>query len=326
MTWPEHIQDIFAGDMVVALAYRTPAGGCAILPVTTAGMYDPDARTVSTSTSFGLWKKLVAIGKDPRVAFAFHTRMHGYSDQPHYVLVQGDASFPARPPAPGESQLPQPGTEAWNRFVAEPKSGRIWSWLGREYYDYRVPITVQAKRVLAWPNLEARGEPEVYGEPLPDDPPPPQREPAKGTAPRVPAKKYRKRFDRARHFLLAYGGPDAYPVVLPDRPRFDGDEIVVGRDDLPPGGRRAGFLAHWFEPKFIGQGSVVATGWLEGDSGRYAPHTAGGYAAPGSELVYALATGLGTKLGYRRARKQGFVKDGVWTGPRADVDMRAAAE
>ena len=65
----------------------------------------------------------------------------------------------------------------------------------------------------------------------------------------------------------------------------------------------------------VGQGSDVFTGWLEVEAdgrARYAPHTVSGYAVPPREIAFELGSGLTMKFGYRRAVKQGLVRDGVW--------------
>ena len=94
--WPEHVTEILGADLVVALGYRTPAGGVVVTPVTTLGMFDQDAGTITTTTTFGNGRKLVRIERDDRVALLFHTRQHGTSRAPHVVLAQGRASFPER--------------------------------------------------------------------------------------------------------------------------------------------------------------------------------------------------------------------------------------
>lgn len=71
----------------------TPAGGVVLGPVTNFATHDRDAGTVTVNSSIGAWKKLERIRHNPRVALAFHTREHGFTDRPEYVLVQGTASL-----------------------------------------------------------------------------------------------------------------------------------------------------------------------------------------------------------------------------------------
>ena len=72
---------------------------------------------------------------------------------------------------------------------------------------------------------------------------------------------------------------------------------------LPPGGRRAGVLAHRYEAKLIGLESRQYTGWLA--AGRYAPHTEGGFVAPANKTLLLLANGLLARRGLAQARKLG---------------------
>ena len=89
--WPGTVDSVLGGDQVLALAYCTPASGVVIAPVTNFGLRDPATGTVIVNSSVGAWKKLDRIRRNPRVALAFHTRRHGFSDRPEYVLLQGTA-------------------------------------------------------------------------------------------------------------------------------------------------------------------------------------------------------------------------------------------
>ncbi|MEU9844118.1 pyridoxamine 5'-phosphate oxidase family protein [Actinomadura sp. NPDC048032] len=93
--WPDTVDDIIGGDQAVILATVTPARGVVLTPVTNFGARDRDGGTVTVNSSVGGWKKLQRIKREPRIALAFHTRDHGYSDRPEYVLVQGTASLSA---------------------------------------------------------------------------------------------------------------------------------------------------------------------------------------------------------------------------------------
>ncbi|MFG3023259.1 hypothetical protein ACGFZQ_32710 [Streptomyces sp. NPDC048254] len=65
--------------------------------------------------------------------------------------------------------------------------------------------------------------------------------------------------------MLAYRGTDGFPVILSVKiTGYDdtGLHLDAPRHLLPIGGRRAGFLAHAFEPQCIGLGMRTLTGWL----------------------------------------------------------------
>lgn len=310
--WPDHVTQILGGDLAVALGYRTPATGVVATPVTTLGMHDQAAGTITTSTAFGNGRKLTRIERDDRVALLFHTRDSSTATTPHVVLVQGRASFPDR--ADGQ-WMTREVDAAWDRMLVPRKHGRVWDWVGREYYDLRVPITIAVHRMVVWRDRDATGVPEVLGAPLPTGAPPPQAPPGRGTEPRVSANKYARRLERGRHRLVGWVGADGFPMLVPARLSVDGDRLKVETPSLPDGARRAGVLAHWFEPRLKGQGNTLLTGWLEAQNGMgsYAPHTAAGYAMPRvNDFWFSLGAGLATKAAYRRMVKAGHVRDGVW--------------
>lgn len=90
-------------------------------------------------------------------------------------------------------------------------------WL-REYYVTRVIVDVTLTRILAWPALDAAGEPHaVHGEPLPPAPAAPQRPPKNGTGPRIDVTRAAKRLRRTTYTLLVYTGADGMPVVVASR-------------------------------------------------------------------------------------------------------------
>lgn len=309
-TWPDHVTDILGNDRCVALAYRTPAAGVAMTPVVTLGAFDAEAATVTTTTSFGAWRKLVRLQADARAALVYHTRHLSDVDHPHLVVAQGRASFPDEP---GGWMTPE--LEArHDEFMHPRRRGRFRDWIGHEYYDFRVPVTIAVDRIVVF-DRDDRAEPsEVLGRDLPPRPAA-QESPAKGTDPRVAPRKWSARFERARHHLVGYTDAEGYPMAHRVQPRVDGDALRFECPALPVGGRRAGFLSHWFERHMVGQGSDVFTGWLEVDdtgSARYAPHTVGGYAVPATDLAFELGSGLTMKFGYRGAVKRGLVRDGIW--------------
>lgn len=296
--WPQFVSDIMANDVCVALAYRTPAGGVVLTPVTTVGMHDPEAGTVTFTSSFGNWKKLVRMRADNRVALVYHARDHSGIDHPQLLVVQGVASFPSS--ADG-NWLTAEAEARQSHFLPQRANGRFLRWATNEYYDHRVPVTVTVERII----VDATDRPPAGPE---------HTAPAKGTAARVRSKKYLKRWKQSKHFLLGYVDVDGFPIAQRIAPSLDSDDVVCSGAGLPDGGRRAGVLAHWFEPRLVGQGSVLMTGWLDVHDGsaRFSPHTVGGYAMPPKEPAYHLAGGLAAKFGYRAAVKKGHVRDGVW--------------
>src|SRR2546422_3940797 len=93
-TWPDGVDEILGSDQVVVFAHVTPMGGVVLTPLTNTGLRDRQAGAVSpVSSSVGMWRKLARIRQNPNVAVAYHTREHGFSDRPEYVLLQGKASF-----------------------------------------------------------------------------------------------------------------------------------------------------------------------------------------------------------------------------------------
>jgi hypothetical protein len=71
----------------------------------------------------------------------------------------------------------------------------------------------------------------------------------------------------------------------------------------PQGARRAGLLAHRYEPKLIGLETRQHTGWL--DNGTYAPHTENGFRAPANKTLLLLANGFMARRGLKQARALG---------------------
>src|SRR5436309_5203260 len=157
--WNDAADEVFRGDITVAAAYVTPAGGAVAVGVAPCGMADRDRGTVGFTTSLGFGKKLERIVRDPQVALAYHARDHGFSASPRFVLAQGRASVDLEPsPARLEAFTPQAV-----RFLGDLKQGPVWDRLLREYYAERVFVDVAVERVLSWPDPGAFGEPEVAG-------------------------------------------------------------------------------------------------------------------------------------------------------------------
>src|SRR3954468_9648554 len=136
--WPDRVDEILDGDHVVMLAYATPANGVVLLPLSNFAVRDREAGTLTAvNSSVGVWRKLDRIRRNPKVALAFHTRAHGLSDRPEYVLVQGRASLSR--PIP---DYPSTILENWERFEPWREVGRVWKWW-RRVYALRVALEVR---------------------------------------------------------------------------------------------------------------------------------------------------------------------------------------
>jgi hypothetical protein len=307
------VDEIFDGDQAVALAYITPAKGVVVAPVTNFGMRDREVGRLAVNSSVGAWKKLDRIRRNPQVALAFHTREHGFSDRPEYVLAQGHATLSE--PIP---DYPSSVAAYWERYERWRDVHPLWKrW--QRVYALRVQIDISVERLVVWPDLACHGVPEVLGIPLPPEPPPQQRPPAGGTEPRIDHVRAARRAKRLPNVLLGWVGADRFPMVAPvliDRATERG--MVLHRDEglVPPGGRRAGLTAHWFAPRVVGQEQRVYTGWLGADLSErgkllYSPHTDASYRFPASETVYRLVSGGATRWRLWRARRAGLVPPGL---------------
>jgi len=113
--------------------------------------------------------------------------------------------------------------------------------------------------------------------------------------------------------MVAYRGADGYPVIVPVRVAGhsrEGLRLHAPPGSLPPGGRRAGLLAHRFRPKLVGLHTRFGTGWLYVDENRavYMPHTARVLYGPPLKTLLLVSNGLLAKRGMRRARRTGLVE------------------
>jgi hypothetical protein len=301
--WPDTVDEILRGDQIVGFAYVTPAKGVVLQPLTNMG--DP---TEPVSSSVAMFRKLQRVQKDPHVAFAYHTRKHGFSDRPEFVLVQGRGSLT---PVEDRDWVDRHRDE-WIRFAGPLPRNRVAAWMRREYH-WRVGIQVDIERVVVWPDLSCAGEAAVYGSPLPGRAADPQSPPAKGTGPRIRHARAARRAAGLPHVLLGWVGADGFPMVAPvDVHGTDDRGIALRAPDglLPEGGRRAGLLAHDFARYAAGQDLAKHTGWLErtGDGEAvYAPHTKSGYRMPRSNVVFHLSSAFVTKWRTRTARRAGFI-------------------
>ncbi len=294
VTWPDEIDDILAGDLTAGLVYSTPAAGAVVTAVSPIGLRDRATGTIGFTTSLGMGRKLDRIEREPKVALAFHSRAHGLGDPANrrYVLVQGTARFD---PEPDRAVLDEIGAKS-APFMGERRRGAFWDrWL-RAYYDDRVLVEVTVTRIVCWPDLHAAERPVVYGAPLPVEQVPPQIRPAKGIVPRVDVLKSANQIARLPYRLLGYRDADGYPMVLPVEVTGSGEAGIelFAPGGLPSGGRRAGLLAHSYNPKLIGVEIGQYTGWLEADdtAARYAPHTRSVIKAPASGTIMMLVFGF----------------------------------
>ena len=304
VTWPDEVDEILTGDLVVAVGSPTPKGGVVLTSVTPLGLRDRAAGTVTFTTSLGFGRKLERIAADPRIAVAYHTRHHGHSARPGLVLVQGVASVRAKIPEPEREQL---AAQA-DRHIGQLVSGRFWDrWLS-VYYRDRVLVDIAVHRILWWPSGVTGDGPDVLGDPRPDGPPASQDPPHDPTAPRVAMAKVR-RSTRRPHLLLGVLHADGMPSIIPvSIAATDDAGLIIGDGAalLPPGGRRAGFLAHDFRPKLIGLSTATHTGWLEVDgTARWTPHTRRSFVAPPNKTLLLLGNGAAARWGYRRALRNG---------------------
>ena len=304
--WSDDIHDVITGDITAAAAYVTPAGGAVVTAVAPCGIQRRDAGLVGFTSSLGFGKKLERIVRDPRVALAYHSREHGFSAASTFVLAQGIASVDITPSRDRLDALaPQVA-----RYLGEPKRGLLWDRLLREYYQERVFIDIDVERMVSWPSLDGHGDPEVTGADWPG-PPAPQPPPKNGTGPRVDVAKTAGRIARLPHRVLAYRGADGFPVVVPVQiGGHDGNglRLLAAAGLLPPGGRRAGLLAHAYRPHLVGLATRVFTGWLEvpGDGPAvYAPHTSKGFVAPPRKNLLLVSNGVLAKVGLWQARRNG---------------------
>lgn len=308
-SWTDEVDEILGGDQALLLGYVTPARGVVLTPVTNFGLRDRNAGTVTLLTSIGMWKKLDRIQKEPRVALAFHTRRHGFSARPEYVMVQGRASFSWHP----DRRWLESIGDAWERFMGSRDVGPLWDrWL-RVYLWERVGVTIAVERIAVWPDLLASGIPTNHGASPPADQPSPQRPPAKGTLPRLDHARAATRLQHLPDVVLGWVAADGYPTAVPvgvDHVDERGIAVRASAGAVPPGGRRAGLTGHAFTRHVLGQDQCVYTGWVEADpDGRvtYAPHTEARYRLPPSHTVYRLAAGYATRRGLRRGRAAGVV-------------------
>jgi hypothetical protein len=304
ITWPDEVDEILTGDLVVAVGSPTERGGVALYSVTPLGQRDREAGTVTFTTSLGFGRKLERIAQDPRIAVAYHTRRHGHSDRPGLVVVQGVAAVHD---VYTEEELRRLADRA-GEHLGQVVTGRFWDWWLSVYYRDRVGVEVTARRVLWWPTGTVDEDPITFGEPLPTKPPPSQSPPRDPRTPRVPMRRVRRAAGK-EHRLLGILQADGMPLVLPVEVNAvdeQGLALALRSDLVPAGGRRAGFLGHSYRARLLGLSTATATGWLESDEElRWTPHTLHAFTAPPNKTLLLLGNGAAARWGYRQARKKG---------------------
>ena len=306
VSWPDEVDEVIRGDLTAAAAYVTPAGGVVVTSVCPMGIDLREAGEVGFTTSLGFAKKLERIIADPHVALAYHARDHGFSTSPMFVLAQGTAGVDIQPSRERlEAIVPQA-----ERYIGNVVRGPVWDRLLREYYQERVFVDITVQRVTAWADLSAAGAPQVCGAAWPGFPSE-QAPPKNGTGPRVDVDRAAARIGVLPHRVLAYRGADGFPVVVSVQLAGHdaaGLRLVAASGLLPPGGRRAGLLAHAYHPQLVGLTTRTFTGWLDiasDGTALYAPHTSKGFVAPSSKKPLLVINGLFAKYGMWQARRQG---------------------
>jgi hypothetical protein len=304
MSWPDEVDEILAGDLVVAVGSPTPMSGVVLNSVTPLGLRDRNTGTVAFTTSLGFGRKLERIAADPRIAVAYHTRQHGHSNRPGVVLVQGDASVDADYSQDARDRLAQRAAE----HIGQVVSGRFWDWWLQVYYLDRVRVDVRARRIVWWPTGSLHDQPVVFGAPLPEQGPSSQSPPRAAATPRVPMAKVR-RSTRKPHQVLGFVHADGMPFITPVADPGVVDNGLVFKNPgnlLPHGARRAGFLAHDFRPGLIGLSTATHTGWLAvNEAALWTPHTRHGFVAPPNKTLLLIGNGAAAGWGYRQALRQG---------------------
>jgi hypothetical protein len=306
LRWSDEIDDILAGDLTVGIGMPTGMRGVSLATVTTLGLRDRSAGRVTFTTSLGFGRKLERIADDPRIAVAYHTRQHGGTDRPGYVLVQGRAAVTA----PTETERDELGERA-AQFMGQVATGWFWDrWLRVYYYD-RVLVHITAERLLWWPDGDTAKPPQVLGAPMPEGVVPSQEPPRDATVARVPVDKTLKTAHRMRHQLIGVVQGDGMPLVLPTQTSGrsgDALRLDVPSALLPRGARRAGFMAHDFHAGLVGLSNATHTGWLQAGGERqvrWTPHTRHAFTAPPNKTLLLLANGFMARRGYKQAIKQG---------------------
>jgi hypothetical protein len=312
-SWPDAVRDIIGGDLTAACALTTRFGGISLFPVCPFGMFDDDAPvgTVTLTSPAALCAKLPGMVERPQVALAFFCREHGLGSSPGFVLVQGEADVQPE----GSDALRAEAVARWPQYLGPIPTGRIQDRVQRAYVHSRVPITIRARRICWWQDPHASGDPDVVVGPARPPAPAPQQPP---TAPGRPPKtaKVDRQLTRGPHRLLGWIDAEGFPTVAPvPGAAVSGAGIALGRDDLPPGGRRATLLSFWYRERLQGQGLLHTRGWLDPDAGGHLhPTTAEMFNVPASALSPKLIVPLAVAAQHARAQRRGLVDGPRWLG------------
>ena len=190
--WSDGVDEIMDGDLAVMLADVTPASGVVLTPVTNFALRNRTEGTVTILSSLGAWRKLARIRRNPKVSLAFHTRRHGYSNRPEFVLVQGIASFSTTPDRDWLESI----DSNWERFMGPRDRGLPWEWWTKAYQWERIGVHIAVERTVTWPTVSCGGAAEVDGSRLAVEPPGSQPAPGKGTGPRIDHRRAARRAAR----------------------------------------------------------------------------------------------------------------------------------
>ena len=273
--WPATVDEVLRGDQIIGFAYVTPAKGVVLQPLTNMG--EPNE---PVSSSVAMFRKLERIQQDPHVAIAYHTRKHGFSDRPEYVLVHGRGSLTPVEDRGWVDRHRENGSasRARSRATGCRVDAAGVPLAGRDRGRHRPRGGLAAI-------CPATGEPAVHGAPL--RPTPPAQKPTRqGNRAEDQARARGTKGQGLPHVLLGWVGADGFPMVVPvDVHGADDRGLLLQAPDglMPEGGRRAGLLAHDFARYATRQNLAKHTGWLEptGDGEAvYAPHTQAGYRMP----------------------------------------------
>lgn len=310
--WPDAVKDVVGGDLVTACATATRFGGTNLFPVCTLGEHDLDAGTVSMTSPLALCHKLDHLRVNPRMAMGFFSRAHGFATSSSYVLLQGDADVGDPPTCVPPGAL----RDGWERFLGPLPQGRFGRWALREYAERRVPIIMNVRRIVMWDDLAATGTPQVFGPAFVDDVA--GQDPLQRTRPaRWSKRSAGRQLGAGPDQLLSFLGHDGYPVVLPVPGTTAVDDgLVLRRDDLPVGGRRASFLSLWFAAQLRGQGALQVRGWLDagGGTATLRPTGVSRFNLPRGSIAPKLIVPLAVKAKHHRLRRKGLIDDTRWVG------------
>jgi hypothetical protein len=312
--WPSRAVEIMRGDVVAAFAATTRFGSVSLAPVCPLGMVDVEGCTIRTSVPLAFSDKLRRLAEAPQAALAFFRREHGLSDQPGFVLAQGEVTFPNVVPAEHFDEI----EERTPQYLGPLHLGRLLRALGgAAYYEQRVPVTLHVTRLRHWEDPAATGAPIVAGTALPKSPPAAQQPPKQGTGPVVAASKYATQIERGNDHLLGWIDADGLPTVAPVEPEVDGDRLRFEGENLPSGGRRAALMGYWYNRHLHGQGALMARGWLEVDEhgNAFAASSSRKFNTPPGRFVQTKVLPVGIGFMYRKAVRSGAVRDGAFVRP-----------